>query len=398
MESITNLKDLIPDQTNGRKHNPRNVGMITDAIQEVGVSRSGVIDEHGNILAGNGTFEALAEAGIDKVKVVEADGREWVVVKRTGLTKEQKVKLALYDNRTAELAAWDTDNLGLIKDEFPNVLDGLFNDDELKDLFDDAAPGEMEGEDDAPERPSEARTQPGDIYTLGQHRLLCGDSTDKKQVERLMDGQKADMVFTDPPYGINVVGKNGNIGGGTKHAPTTKFRPIIGDDVEFNPLFILKYTELCFIWGGNYFAHLLPKAGKWFVWDKNRPEGLTLSDCELAWSNIDGIKIQKFKCTWDGYHKEGESGSRVHPTQKPIKLLVDILFEITKQSQSVLDLFGGSGSTLIACQKLDRKCFMMELDPSYCDVIVTRFHDLFPDQPIFLNDQEISWSELAHAE
>ena len=202
---------------------------------------------------------------------------------------------------------------------------------------------------------------------------MCGDSTKAEDVERLMDGRKADMVFTDPPYGIDVVGDKGNVGGDTKQAPTTKFRKVIGDDKDFDPSFVLQYSDKVFIWGGNYFAHLLPKSGKWFVWDKNRPEGLTLSDCELAWSNIEGVKVQKFKCTWDGYHKEGESGTRVHPNQKPIKLLQDVLLVISSDDDTILDLFGGSGSTLIAAEQTGRTAFLMELDPLYVDVTVKRW-------------------------
>ena len=219
---------------------------------------------------------------------------------------------------------------------------------------------------------------------------MCGDSTDIENVELLMEGNKADMVFTDPPYGIDVVGDKGNVGGDTKQAPTTKFRKVIGDDTDFDPRFVFDYADKVFLWGGNYFAHLLPKAGKWYVWDKNRPEGLTLSDCELAWSNLDGVKVQKFKCTWDGYHKEGESGTRVHPNQKPIKLLADVLNEVTDEGYTVLDLFLGSGSTLIACEQTDRICYGMELDPKYVDVIRKRYWK-------FVNGDESGWEAVTPA-
>ena len=188
------------------------------------------------------------------------------------------------------------------------------------------------------------------------------------------------VAIIDPPYGISVVGDKGNIGGGTKQAPTTKFQKVIGDEntniaeKAYNLLASLKVDSIV-VWGGNYFAHFLPKAGRWFVWDKNRPEGLTLSDCELAWSNIKGIKVQKFKCTWDGYHKEGESGTRIHPNQKPVQLMVDLIKEVSNEGDIILDLFGGSGSTLIACEKLSRRCFMMEIDEHYCDIIIQRWQN-----------------------
>jgi len=219
---IKSIADLVPDKKNARKHNPRNIGMITDAIGQVGVGRSGVIDEDGNILVGNGTYEALAELGIEKVKVVKAAGNEWVVVQREGLSEEQKVKMALYDNRTAELADWDIDVLKDIDIELPDVLENLFQTQELDELLDLSDIGPLQGEDEVPEAPEKAVTQPGQIYQLGSHRLMCGDSTDKSQVEKLMNGEQADMVFTDPPYNINY----GNI----KH-PKFKVRSIANDDM-----------------------------------------------------------------------------------------------------------------------------------------------------------------------
>ncbi len=130
---IKHISDLLPDAHNARRHNPRNIGMITKAIREVGAARSGVIDEDGNILAGHGTAEAMAEAGIEKVRVVDAEGDEWVVVRRSGLTPEQKKKLALYDNRTAELAEWDADELKDIADAGVD-LSGLWTDEEWEEL------------------------------------------------------------------------------------------------------------------------------------------------------------------------------------------------------------------------------------------------------------------------
>jgi ParB-like chromosome segregation protein Spo0J len=133
MTVMNTLADLKPDQKNARKHNPRNIGMIANSLREVGVARSGVIDEDGNILAGNGTYEALSEAGIENVKIIQADGNEWVVVQRKGLSEEQKLKLALYDNRSAELAEWDKEVLADIE---PSLLEGMFSGDELLNILD----------------------------------------------------------------------------------------------------------------------------------------------------------------------------------------------------------------------------------------------------------------------
>lgn len=199
------------------------------------------------------------------------------------------------------------------------------------------------------------------------------------------------IAIIDPPYGISVVGDKGNIGGSTKQAPTTKFKKVIGDEntqiaeTAYGLLASLKLDAIV-IWGGNYFAHFLPQGGRWFVWDKNRPEGLSLSDCELVWSNIKGVKVQKFKCTWDGYHKEGESGTRIHPNQKPIQLMMDLIREVSDEGDTILDLFGGSGSTLIACEQLNRKCFMMEISELYCDVIINRWEQYTNKKAVKIND------------
>jgi hypothetical protein len=202
MKSIDHIKDLKPDARNARSHNPRNIGMIVDSLHEVGAARSIVIDEHGRILAGNGTIEAAAEAGITKMQVVDADGETIVAVRRSGLTEAQKTRLALWDNRAAETADWDAGVLAAFAAEGVK-LDDLFVQDELDAIIGTLdAPEPGDGGDDFDTTPEEGptRVQPGDLWQLGPHRLLCGDSTKAEDVARLMGGEKADMVFTSPPY------------------------------------------------------------------------------------------------------------------------------------------------------------------------------------------------------
>lgn len=193
---MADIKDLKFDKRNARKHNPRNIGMIEKSLQEVGAARSIVIDEDNNILAGNGTIEAAAQAGINKVQIVDADGETIVAVRRSGLTEDQKKRLAILDNRTAETAEWDAEILAEISQEI-----------DLSDVFTDKELSEITGiekeivEDDIPEVPKVAKTVLGDLYELGRHRLLCGDSTNSDDVAKLMGGEKADMVVTDPPGG-----------------------------------------------------------------------------------------------------------------------------------------------------------------------------------------------------
>ena len=198
----THIKDLVPDPKNRRRHNPKNIGMVSDALREVGAARSIVIDEDNVILAGNGVTDACAEAGITRLRVIEADGNELIAVRRRGLTEAQKRALAIYDNRTAELATWDLEQLRA------DVANGLtvqpfWTPEEEQALFAQllAPVGGLTDPDDVPaERPT--GIQQGDLFELGAHRLLCGDSTDKADVARLLGDAVPVLMITDPPYGI----------------------------------------------------------------------------------------------------------------------------------------------------------------------------------------------------
>ena len=233
-----------------------------------------------------------------------------------------------------------------------------FEQDDLDELL---AVTELEPEqgntdpDDVPEAPEDPITKPGDLWILGNHRLLCGDSTNIQHVERLMDGDKAGLLLTDPPYGIGISANPVR----QKHQKKDwDAQPI--DDQTLS--FFNSIATASIIWGGNYFG--LPPAQCFYVWDKKQPEDFSLAMCELAWTNIPGpAKI--FRLSVTSYKKD-------HPTQKPVELLEWCL---AKAEGFVLDPFGGSGSTLIACEKASRHSRLMELDPAYCDVIVKRWED-----------------------
>jgi len=391
MNEITKIADLKPDQNNARKHNPRNIGMISRAIGRVGVGRSIVIDEEGNILAGNGTVEALAECGIEKVRVVETDGNEIVAVQRKGLSPEQKTELSIADNRTAELADWDVDVLKEINIEMPDLLENMFMPLELDELLnlDSNGVGYQEGEDDAPEPPADPTTKTGDLYQLGEHRLMCGDSTDKETVDILMDGQKADMVFTDPPYNVDY---------GISKKPRHKIRTIENDKQTDG-----EWERFCKELFSRLKEHCI---GDIYMWGASSPEGmkmrLWLTEMGCHWSAtiiwkkqqlvLSPAKYQRIyePCFYGWFDKSSfradrkqvevweidrPHDSKLHPTMKPIELCGKGIANSSISKGIVLDLFGGSGSTLIACEKLDRKCYMMEIDPAYCDVIVTRWEE-----------------------
>lgn len=233
-----------------------------------------------------------------------------------------------------------------------------------------------------------------DESEIHSHRLICGDSTDTAVIDRLMDGVKAKLLLTDPPYGVKAVESGGHNDGkkaGKQMCRDNVYMPVIGDDTtdtaRANYDVALTCTENQIIFGGNYFTDFLPPSRCWIVWDK-KVAG-SFADGELAWTSFDrNLKIYEFM--WSGMRRQGdrtvEGKTRVHPTQKPVGMLADILKDFSEESDSILDCFGGSGSTLIACEQLNRKCYMCELDPKYCDVIVDRFEKFTGEKAVLLND------------
>ena len=225
-----------------------------------------------------------------------------------------------------------------------------------------------------------------DESEIHSHRLICGDSTDITVIDRLMDGVKADMVMTDAPYGVSAVNSEGTvIGYGENHlAERGKYAPIIGDDTtETAQQAYDLLSQICdklILWGGNYFLDFLPSSDGWLIWDKRGESGIrnNFADGEMAWCSFH-TPIRIYHQLWNGMIREGEHEKRVHPTQKPVRMLSEILKDFSKENEVIVDVFGGSGSTLIACEQLNRKCYMAELDPKYCDVIIQRYEN-FTDQ------------------
>ena len=228
-----------------------------------------------------------------------------------------------------------------------------------------------ESEDEAPDIAKETQTKKGDLYELGEHRLLCGDSVAITDVERLLDSNTMDMVYTDPPYGISIQKKGGNVGGGklAKVQHYEHFKNDISTETAKDAYNLCSSMgiEVLIFWGANYYAESLPPSSCWIVWDKENTGNF--SDVELAWCNLKRAS-RIYKQMWNGMIREGETGKEVQPTQKPIALAEWCFDKFSPEGKHVLDLFGGSGSTLIACEKTNRHCYMMELSPHYCDVIV----------------------------
>lgn len=359
--------------TNPRIHSDEQVKQIADSIREFGFTNPCLIDSGGQLIAGHGRLEAAKLLGLKTVPCIQV----------TGLNDEQKKALVIADNQLALNAGWDLD---VLKDEIKTLVDADFCTDLLgfeEGFIDGLLAAPVDGLTDEDEVPDvgEPVSVKGDVWQLGNHRLMCGDSTSIDAVEKLMDGNKADMVFTDPPYGINekcdrIKTKRGRL------SKAGQFKQIINDDTTDTAVAALNVTKAFNIpiqiwWGANYYAHHLPESGNWIVWDKKveEKEHDFNSDAELAYvqSNTNSIRI--FRHKWKGLIKDSERGEkRIHPTQKPIALC-EWAIERHNNITTIIDLFGGSGSTLIACEKTNRQCFMMELDPQYIDVIITRWQN-----------------------
>jgi DNA modification methylase len=356
------IADLTPDPQNARQHDDKNLKAIQGSLKEFGQRKPIVITEAGVIVAGNGTVEAAKRLGWTDIEVVKVPN-DW--------TPDKVKAFAIADNRTAELANWNQEVLttqlleleaeGWELAEFGFEPLELPNDDKpiIEDEIPESAPG---------------RVALGDIWQLGNHRLACLDATLESSLESLVTEQ-IDMIYTDPPYGIEHSGK-----GITGDAKGNDFGEILGDsdlNAAKNVYQITrdKYPKASHVfWGANYFASAVDDGYGWIVWDKQR-EGETFSGAELAFVNK-GVKVNVFRHQWHGMIKASERGqSRVHPTQKPIAL-ASWVFDNYGKPKTVLDFFGGSGSTLIACEQTNRTCYMMELDPKYCDVIIERWEKL----------------------
>ena len=372
------IDSLTPYDNNAKIHTSEQIEEIKNSIKEFGMNDPiGVWGEENLIVEGHGRLIACKELGIKSVPVIRLDD----------LTDEQRRAYTLAHNQLTMSTGFDLEKLKLELDEITlDMSEFGFDDIELDNPLDEE--NEIV-EDEIPEVPEEPKSKYGDIYQLGNHRLMCGDSTKQEDVEKLMNGAKAYMVLTDPPYGINVVKSNQIGGGGETHfgkrdkiVKASSYKEIIGDDTtetaKLNYEIIKKFSQEQIIFGGNYFTDFLYPSRCWIVWDKNKTGNF--ADAELAWTSYDkSVKLYTF--TWNGLVREGskkvEGAKRIHPTQKPVGLIINILndFKSGDECETILDCFGGSGSTLIACEQLNRKCYMMELEPEYVDVIIERWEN-----------------------
>lgn len=379
---MTNIKF---DAHNYRTHDEKNLKLIKKSLKELGAGRSIVIDSEGEIIAGNATYKQAQELGLP-VKVIESDGKSLIVVKRTDLKTQDKKrkKLALADNSTSDKVSYDFDHIAADFDleELPDWG--------IEDLPNTSSVQAIE-EDDVPEASETTpRAKKGDIWLLGEHRLMCGDSSSFSDVEKLMAGEKADMFITDPPYNVNYNGKTkDHLKIKNDQMEDSAFRQFLIDSFSSANSF-LKEGGAFYIWHadseGYNFRGACIEIG-WIVrqcliWVKNQ---LVIGRQDYQWRHEPCLYGWKEGAahTWNSDRKQTTilefdhpTRNGEHPTMKPVALFSYQIKNSSFKGGIVLDLFGGSGTTLIACEHLGRKAYLMELDPHYCDVIITRWETL----------------------
>lgn len=366
------ISDIKPNPNNPRIIKDDKFLKLVNSIKEFPEMlkiRPIVINEDNIVLGGNMRLKACKEAKLKEIPVImasdltEAQQREFIIKDNIGFGEWDFQDLAQNWN-AEELETWGLDlpeleinNLEAVEDDF-----------------------------EVPENGIETDIVLGDLFEIGEHRLLCGDSTDLDSVNKLIENNKIDMVFTDPPYGINEQ-TDRDFASITRLAKGNTFNKILGDentDVAVKAIEIIKSLNIknLVIWGANYYAHSLPESGNWLVWDKRVEEKQRdmNSDAELAWVKSNKNSVRIFRHLWKGMIKQSEHGqARIHPTQKPISLSDWCIKEYAPEAKIILDLFLGSGSTMVAAHQLKRKCFGMELDPKYCEVIIQRMRKLEPE-------------------
>lgn len=391
---------------------------IKRSIDRFGFAELPLIDERtGRLVAGHGRLDqlyAMRKAGQEPPDGVQVDASgEWLVPVVRGWASRSDADAEAYvvaSNRLTTLGGWDDEQLGELLSDLQEVdpeLLGIagYTEEDLAGLLGggrtDLPPGSGDP-DDAPEPPPQPVSVLGDLWLLGPHRLLCGDSTNPDDVDRVLaDLGPPGIVYTDPPYGISIV-SGGKVGGGgafggkknekadgSNVIASSDYIPVAGDaspEVAADAFRLIHtaYPQARHVWwGGNHYAGsaALPDASCWLVWDKDNTGNF--ADAELAWTNHPGA-VRLLRHMWNGMLRASERGKRVHPTQKPVAL-AEWAFGVVDPDNSrrvVLDVFGGSGSTLLAAHTTDRTAAVIEMEPAYVDVIARRYQETAGTKPV----------------
>lgn len=426
---MINIEDLIP-YINNPRHNDEAVGAVASSIAEFGFKVPIVVDKDMVIINGHTRLKAAKKLKLKQVPVIIADD----------LTPQQVKAFRLADNKVSEIATWDEDLLALELGQIDDIHMELFGFDMDLDIDSNKEPEEDNFE---PEIPEEPKAKYGDIYKLGNHRLMCGDSTKEEDVKKLMNGELADLVVTDPPYNVDYSSKNdllNKIGKGSCVQTDIKNDSMDNDNFKnflidaFKNLYIyMKDGCPFYIWHadvqGYNFRYACNEVGfrirQVLIWVKNifvlgrQDYQWKHEPCLYGWkdgdshyfiddrtqSNIfeDEIDLEKMKkedmkklleqllndkenTTIIKENKPMKSD--LHPTMKPIKLFGRLILNSSKKGENVLDVFGGSGTTIIACEQLGRNCFMMEFDPHYVDVIINRWEKFTGQKAELISEKE----------
>jgi DNA modification methylase len=378
------LGDLKPWADNPRMSTKAQAKRLLQSFDKFGQVQTVAIDPDGNVLDGHQRLSALLTIHGNKYELdarqsnrplTDAERRELVVSLHAGAVGSWDWdRVSGWD--AAELQGW-----GMDKD----LLKSWNNDaNNLKELLKSEAPtADAEPQvDRAAELLEKWGVQPGDLWQIGDHRLICGDCTDAATVARVMGGERADMVFTDPPYGIEYDNAERwqGIEKQNEGATRTRGEMIQGDDQEFDPSFILSEFSYCkevFLWGMQYYLEKLPNGGV-IVWNRKtkEQENTPHADFELCWSKVQRHKMAWI--TWGGWKSKEAGEERLHTTQKPVELAVWFLDKWSKDDDIVWDGYLGSGTTLVACENLRRKCRAIEISPAYVAVALERMSAAFP--------------------
>jgi DNA modification methylase len=380
-------KDIIPNENNPRILKDDKFKKLVQSIKdfpEMLEIRPIVVNNEMMILGGNMRWKAIQEIGIKEIPIIKAEN----------LTEEQQREFLIKDN--VGFGEWDWD--ALANDWDPEELNEWGLDVPNMDVT------ELEAEDDNFEEPETVETDIvlGDLFEIGEHRLLCGDSGIVENLDKLMNGDKADMVFTDPPYGMKYIPNHNKARENNKKGITYNNvrhqEMVIGDDEDYDPSFLMQYFDECkeqFWWGADYYIDKINefKDGNLIVWNKRfgiEDMNWSSSHFELCFSRQPHLK-EVVNIKWFGVQgtEKQDVRTRIHTTQKPIQLPAWFIEKHGKNANIIVDIYLGSGTTMVASHQLKRKCYGMELDPKYCQVIIDRMKKLDPTIKIKRNGVEI---------
>ena len=403
---VVNVENLLRFDANSRTHTDEQINQIIESINQFGFTNPILIDEKNTIIAGHGRLEAAIKLGMKELPCIVLDG----------LTDVQKAALVIADNKIALNAGWDNNILVsqfefLRENDFDLKFTG-FSPEEIELFIPKEIPAALCDDDEIPQLTDASVINPGDLWILGNHRLLCGDSTDALHVQRLLDGQLPNTMITDPPYGVKYEGNWRAKANDRKKSEREENSSLQNDDrADWYDAYVLFPGNVAYVWHASQFSDVVMKnlrdsgfeIKQEIIWNKNH---FALGRCDYHWKHepcwyaVKDGKNRNWKgdrsqsTVWDvkavNYDEKSERTS--HPTQKPAELYLKSINHHTNPGEYVYDPFAGSGTLMISCEKTSRRALMMELDPKYAEVIIQRYRKFTGNEPV--RDDGIKYSEL----